>query len=287
MTGYGRSDDQNNNFILSIELKSVNSRFLDFSPRLPKILIPFEDDAYKIIKQKCQRGRITLYAKVDYVCRTESRTSLNHDKLKEHITVLNQIQKYIGDNVPLSAIDLFKLPDVVASGNIDNDEEIKPFFLTVLNNALSQMQESRYFEGKNIYIDINQRLEKLKDSSEQINTKSLENRDNNINLYKKKLQSLLEDVDIEESRLLQEIVILVEKRDITEELVRLDSHFKLFDKYLNSNNSEGKKINFLLQEIGREINTISSKTDQIEISHLVVDMKNELEKIREQVQNIV
>lgn len=287
MTGYGRSDDQNSDFILSIELKSVNSRFLDFSPRLPKILIPFEDDAYKIIKQKCQRGRITLYAKFDYVCKTESRTSVNHDKLKEHINVLNDIQKYIGDNLSLSAIDLFKLPDVIVSENIKNEEEVKTFFLAVLDNAISQMQESRYFEGKNIYIDLNQRLTILKDSSERINTKSLENRDNNINLYKKKLQSLLEHVDIEESRLMQEIVILAEKRDITEELVRLNSHFKLFDKYLNSNNSEGKKINFLLQEIGREINTIASKTDQIEISHLVVDMKNELEKIREQVQNIV
>ena len=287
MTGYGRSDDQNSDFILSIELKSVNSRFLDFSPRLPKILIPFEDDAYKIIKQKCQRGRLTLYAKFDYVCKTESRTSVNHDKLKEYINVLNDIQKYIGDNLSLSAIDLFKLPDVIVSENIKNEEEVKTFFLAVLDNAISQMQESRYFEGKNIYIDLNQRLTILKDSSERINTKSLENRDNNINLYKKKLQSLLEHVDIEESRLMQEIVILAEKRDITEELVRLNSHFKLFDKYLNSNNSEGKKINFLLQEIGREINTIASKTDQIEISHLVVDMKNELEKIREQVQNIV
>ena len=174
MTGYGRSDDQNSDFILSIELKSVNSRFLDFSPRLPKILIPFEDDAYKIIKQKCQRGRITLYAKFDYVCKTESRTSVNHDKLKEHINVLNDIQKYIGDNLSLSAIDLFKLPDVIVSENIKNEEEVKTFFLTVLDNAISQMQESRYFEGKNIYIDLNQRLTILKDSSERINIKSLE-----------------------------------------------------------------------------------------------------------------
>ena len=105
--------------------------------------------------------------------------------------------------------------------------------------------------------------------------------------YKQKLQGLIEDINIDESRLYQEIAILSEKRDITEELVRLNSHFDLFRDFMNANDSNGKKINFLLQEIGREINTICSKTVIIDINHLGVDMKDELEKIREQVQNIV
>ena len=105
--------------------------------------------------------------------------------------------------------------------------------------------------------------------------------------YKQKIQVLLDDINLDDSRLYQEVAILVEKKDITEELVRLDSHIDLFTKYMNSTENKGKKLNFLLQEMGREINTIGSKTDEIEISHLVVDMKDELEKIREQVQNIV
>jgi uncharacterized protein (TIGR00255 family) len=105
--------------------------------------------------------------------------------------------------------------------------------------------------------------------------------------YKQKLNDLIEDINIDESRLYQEIAILSEKKDITEELVRLGSHFDLFINYMNASENNGKKLNFLLQEIGREINTIASKTDIIEINHLAVDMKDELEKIREQVQNIV
>ena len=114
-----------------------------------------------------------------------------------------------------------------------------------------------------------------------------ENRDLSLERYHKKLQDLIKDVNMDNSRLYQEIAILSEKRDITEELVRLNSHYDLFYTYMNFEESNGKRLNFLLQEIGREINTIASKTDNVKISHLAVDMKQELEKIREQVQNIV
>ena len=131
------------------------------------------------------------------------------------------------------------------------------------------------------------RMDILKDTTEKIHRILDENRAGNMERYKQKLNELIENINIDESRLYQEIAILSEKRDITEELVRLGSHFDLFMKYMNSRESNGKKLNFLLQEIGREINTIASKTNNIEISHLAVDMKDELEKIREQVQNIV
>ena len=113
------------------------------------------------------------------------------------------------------------------------------------------------------------------------------NRDVTFERYKKKIQNLVEDVSVDESRLLQEAAILSEKKDITEELVRLGSHIDLFERYIDTSENKGKKLNFILQEMGREINTIGSKTDVIEINHMVVDMKDELEKIREQVQNIV
>ena len=121
----------------------------------------------------------------------------------------------------------------------------------------------------------------------KIRKKSLSDRDDNMERFKQKIHVLVEDINLDESRLYQEVAILAEKKDITEELVRLDSHIDLFTKYMNSKDSKGKKLNFLLQEMGREINTVGSKTDEIEISHLAVDMKDELEKIREQVQNIV
>jgi uncharacterized protein (TIGR00255 family) len=131
------------------------------------------------------------------------------------------------------------------------------------------------------------RLGLIKKIVDEICTKSESNRDVALERYKKKIQLLVEDVSVDESRLYQEVAILSEKKDITEELVRLDSHINLFEHYINSSENKGKKLNFILQEMGREINTIGSKTDIIEISHMVVDMKDELEKIREQVQNIV
>jgi len=131
------------------------------------------------------------------------------------------------------------------------------------------------------------RLELIKGLVNNIRKITGTDRDKNMERYKQKIQVLVDDINLDESRLYQEVAILAEKKDITEELVRLDSHIDLFTKYMNSTENKGKKLNFLLQEMGREINTVGSKTDEIEISHLAVDMKDELEKIREQVQNIV
>ena len=131
------------------------------------------------------------------------------------------------------------------------------------------------------------RLELLIELVDKIRKKTVSDRDDNMERYKQKIQILVDDIKLDESRLYQEVAILAEKKDITEELVRLSSHIDLFTNYMNSKENKGKKLNFLLQEMGREINTIGSKTDEIKISHLAVDMKDELEKIREQVQNIV
>ena len=131
------------------------------------------------------------------------------------------------------------------------------------------------------------RLGIIDELSKQIQKLSANCNVENLVRYKEKIQELIEDITVDESRLVQEAAILSDKRDITEELVRLNSHIELFKKNMDSGKNEGKKLNFLLQEMGREINTIGSKTDLIEISHLVVDLKDELEKIREQVQNII
>ena len=190
------------------------------------------------------------------------------------------------DDLP-SMGDILRLPDIFSNGEPDNDNGLKDIFLRVLKKTLVELEKIRISEGENIQVDINMRVDILKDTADKIHRILVENRADNMERYKQKLNDLIEDINIDESRLYQEIAILSEKRDITEELVRLGSHFDLFMNYMNASESNGKKLNFLLQEIGREINTIASKTYIIEISHLAVDMKDELEKIREQVQNIV
>jgi len=287
MTGYGRSDEHNDNLILSVEIRSLNSRFLDFSTRLPRQLAPFENEAYKLIKKRCCRGRVTLSAKVESVPGSINGLTVNHDKLKEYLTVVKEIQNTSGQDDFPSIGDFLRIPEIFSNGATDDEYEIKDIFINALNNALNEMESIRTSEGENIQVDINKRLQELKVAYEKIQLISEVNRDLVLERYHKKLKDLIQNVNLDESRLYQEVVILCEKRDITEELVRLNSHYDLFNKYMNLEESNGKKLNFLLQEIGREINTIASKTDNVEISHLAVDMKDELEKIREQVQNIV
>ena len=287
MTGYGRSDEQNDQLVLTVEIRTINSRFLDFSPRLPKSLLPFEDEAYRIVKKRCERGRVSLTAKVEYLPGEKTGLTLNQDKLEEYMLVVKDIQKSSDrDDFP-SMGDILRLPDIVVNGDQKDENELKTVFLSVLNTTLSEVEVNRLSEGKNIKTDLSMRLELLIGLVGKIRKKSLSDRDDNMERLKQKIQALVEDINLDESRLYQEVAILAEKKDITEELVRLDSHIDLFTKYMNSKDSKGKKLNFLLQEMGREINTIGSKTDEIEISHLAVDMKDELEKIREQVQNIV
>ena len=287
MTGYGRSDEHNDQLILTVEIRTINSRFLDFSPRLPKSLLPFEDEAYRIVKKRCERGRGSLTAKVEYLPGEKTGLTLNQDKLEEYMLVVKDIQNSSDrDDFP-SMGDILRLPDIVVNGDQKDENELKTVFLSVLNKTLNEVEANRLSEGKNIKTDLSMRLELLIGLVGKIRKKSLSDRDDNMERYKQKIQALVDDINLEESRLYQEVAILAEKKDITEELVRLDSHIDLFIKYMNSTENKGKKLNFLLQEMGREINTVGSKTDEIEISHLAVDMKDELEKIREQVQNIV
>tara|TARA_B100001964_G_scaffold113286_1_gene126380 strand:- start:119 stop:982 length:864 start_codon:yes stop_codon:yes gene_type:complete len=287
MTGYGRADEQNDKLALSVEIHSVNSRFLDFSPRIPKSLQCFEDDAYKIVKQICKRGRISLSAKIDFFPGTKNGMLLNQDKLEEYMTIVKDIQQTSDrDDIP-SMGDILRLPDILLASEPDDENGLKDIFLSALKNALDEMGKIRQSEGENIQSDLIMRLSLIKNIVDEIRTISELNRDVTFERYKKKIQNLVEDVSVDESRLLQEAAILSEKKDITEELVRLGSHIDLFERYIDTSENKGKKLNFILQEMGREINTIGSKTDVIEINHMVVDMKDELEKIREQVQNIV
>ena len=287
MTGYGRSDEQNEQLVMSVEIRAVNSRYLDFAPRIPRVLQPFEDDAYKLVKNRCERGRVTLSAKLEYMPGANNRMTLNNSKLKEYMTVVKEIQKTAEfDDLP-SMGDILRLPDIFTSSDSNSEDKLKKTFLKTLENALAEMNKIRLSEGNNIQKDLEKRLGIIEVLSKQIQKLSANCSAENLVRYKEKIQELIGDITVDESRLVQEAAILSDKRDITEELVRLNSHIELFKKNMDSVNNEGKKLNFLLQEMGREINTIGSKTDLIEISHLVVDLKDELEKIREQVQNII
>ena len=287
MIGYGRSEEISERFILNIEIRSVNSRFLDFSPRIPRILIPFEDDAYKLIKKRIERGRVSLSCKLEYLQGHSNKMSLNKEKLVEYIGVIKDIKKKISIEDMPKIGDIIRFPDMLVTDEENSDDDLKTKFITALNKAIDEVEKSRKEEGDNIKEDLSKRINLLISFIDEIRNKILDDKDKALDKYKKKIQALVNTLNLDEARLYQEIGILAEKKDITEELVRLDSHIDLFKKYMNSKDNKGKKLNFLIQEMGREINTIGSKTDDLGVSHISVDMKDELEKIREQVQNIV
>ena len=287
MTGYGRSEEISERFILNIEIRSVNSRFLDFSPRIPRILIPFEDDAYKLIKKRIERGRVSLSCKLEYLQGHSNKMSLNKEKLVEYIGVIKDIKKNFDIEDMPKIGDIIRFPDMLVTDEENSDDDLKAKFITALNKAIDEVEKSRKEEGSNIKEDLSKRINLLISFIDKIRNKILDDKDKVLDKYKKKIQALVNTLNLDEARLYQEIGILAEKKDITEEIVRLDSHIDLFKKYMNSKENKGKKLNFLIQEMGREINTIGSKTDDLGVSHLSVDMKDELEKIREQVQNIV
>ena len=287
MTGYGKSEIQNDELILSLELRTINSRFLDFSPRFPRVLMPYEDDALKLIKKKCIRGRVTLSVKLDYITGNTNAISLNLTKLESYIQVIQEIQEIAKkDDMPTIG-DILRLPDIFTIDNESEVKELKSIFMVALEGAIKETENIRLQEGNNIRTDLSQRLDQLIDIINKIKNISVEGKEENFQKYRKIIIDLMAEIDIDENRIYQEAAIVAEKKDITEEIVRFNSHIDLFSQYMNSKENEGKKLNFLLQEMNREVNTIGSKTNFVQISHLVVQLKAELEKMREQVQNII
>ena len=181
-----------------------------------------------------------------------------------------------------------KSQDIYISDDKDDlSEELKTTFFNAVKDAIEKLDKIRSAEGKNLKKDLETRLKNVETYVSQIELKSSKQRGEDFKRYKKRITELLEDVSLDEQRLLQEVAIIAEKKDISEEIVRLGSHIQLYNTYFDDVEYAGRKMNFMLQEMGREVNTIGSKTDQIEVSHLVVSVKDELEKMREQVQNIL
>ena len=287
MTGYGKSEMQNDELILSLEMRTLNSRFLDFAPRLPRALMPFEDDALKLIKSQCIRGRIILSVKLDYFSGTNYGMVLNQNKLENYMQVVKEIQKKTNRNNLPTMGDILRLPEIFSSEGDGNVKALKTVFIDTLKSVLAEIDNTRILEGENILIDLRHRMDEITNIIKEIEKIADAEKDKNYQKYSKRISDLVKEINMDENRICQEAAIIAEKKDITEEIVRFNSHVDLFYQYMQSGKNEGKKLNFLLQEMGREVNTIGSKTDFIEISHLVVQLKDELEKIREQVQNII
>ena len=281
MTGYGKSVLQLPTKKISIELKSLNSKSLDLNARMPSMYRAKELSIRKLIAKNLVRGKIDFSLFVEV---TGEDTSSKINK-----TVVTQYMKQLQDVVAGDSTELLKmairLPDAITTERDEIDDEEWDAISTEINDAISKIVAYRKDEGATLEQDFTNRIANLRRLLEEVITMDPDRIDGVRARLEKGVSDIKEKVD--ENRFEQELVYYIEKFDITEEKVRLDNHLDYFTKTLNSDDSNGKKLGFITQEIGREINTIGSKSNYAPMQKLVVQMKDELEKIKEQLLNVL
>ncbi|MDI3535721.1 MAG: hypothetical protein PWR12_161 [Eubacteriaceae bacterium] len=288
MTGFGRSDFRDDHFDLAIEIKTINHRYRDFFLKTPKLLNPIEEKMKSLISKKVARGRIEVFVKFNELDGKNRKIVFDEVLARQYLSVLNDIKRLdsmISDEIDLNLIS--KFPDIIMVEENPADEDvIYKIIEPVLLEALEKLDESRTHEGENLKADIISRNEIILGCIEKIQEKSPNMLEKYRHDLKERIASYTESLEIDEKRILTEVAIMADKLNIDEELTRLKSHTSRLDLILEEDEPVGRKLDFLIQEINREINTIGSKANDLSITNLVVDIKSEIEKIREQIQNI-
>ena len=288
MTGFGKSHLIKNEREYQIEIKSVNHRYLDISIKMPKQFTYLEEEIKKAISSKINRGKIEVYITFyDHIAQDEEIT-INKEIAQLYIKQLQDLAKENNLSQDINVIDIAKLPDVLNITSKQDDETIKEDILQVTNEALEKLIEMRTFEGNKIAEDLINRIDNIQGKVVEISSTSTGLIEEYVVKLEKRIQDILKTEEVDKNRIAQEVVIFADKCSIEEELTRLKSHMAQFKKFINNDNklAIGKKLDFIIQEMNRETNTIGSKANKLEIINNVVDIKTELENIREQIQNI-
>lgn len=286
MTGYGKAEASYERGRISVEIRSVNHRYGEISVRLPRNLVCFENEVKKIVADRLKRGKIEVFIQHE-VGMESSPLAVNLPLAKAYHEVFCTLKAALGltDEVSLPLIASQK--DVLTSSdNYVVDESLHDVLLAAVGSAVENLDTMRTQEGDALLEDLRKRRETVSVVAGKVAKRAPEV----VTDYAQKLKERLAQFDaargIDAERLAQEVAIMADRCDITEELVRLESHFKQFDAALSLAEPVGRKLDFLLQEMGREVNTIGSKASDAEITYHVVELKTEIEKIREQIQNI-
>lgn len=287
MTGYGSAKGTVEGIEVSVELKSVNNKFLDTSVRMPRSFLFAEETVKQAVSSHISRGKVDVFVTVDSSMADDVVVRVNEPLLKGYLDALKLISDKYGVESDLSVMNLSRIPDVLSVEKKELDAEaVAEGIRNIAEKALCDFDKMRIVEGEKLKADV---LSKLKNIEDYV---SIIERDspNTVKEYREKLFAKLTDVlgssDIDESRILTEAAIFADKIAVDEETVRLRSHIAQLKNMLETGSPIGRKIDFLLQEFNREANTTGSKCQNSDIAHVVVDLKSEIEKIREQIQNI-
>lgn len=286
MTGYGRKTTESENWKVTMEIKSVNNRFLDMTVKMPRQYIPLEEPMRKEISAFLNRGRVDVFVTVEEIGEKSDTIAVDLGLARKYCNAMREISEGTGLPYRLNIINVASYTGVLTAQKEEADlDELWNTMRDALRGALEQLVEMRVIEGERLAGDISSRMDILAQIKEKIEVRTpivvAEHRER----VAERIREYLGDVEIDRDKLLNEVAFFADKSDIVEELKRLESHFMQFADNLAKNEPVGRKLDFIVQEINREINTIGSKANDTEISRLVIEAKSEVEKIREQVQN--
>jgi uncharacterized protein (TIGR00255 family) len=286
MTGFGKSSFQKDNLHCEAEVKSVNSRYLEISLKLPKSLLNREYEVRELIRNKIKRGKLIVNLQLKKDGFENNQPVLNKDNLKYAISFLKELKKNakITDRITLG--HLLSFQEIFFSETSEESEQEFKVIQESLSEALDELIIMRNKEGEELFKDISLRVINIQKSVEEIEKISKNSIKEYFEKIKERARQIIDNLVEFNDRLELELALLVDKSDVTEECVRLKSHAKFFLETMNNGNDVGRRLNFLCQEINREANTIGSKALSTEISHRIVAIKEEIERIREQIQNI-
>ena len=285
MTGYGKSSSSKNKISAEVEIKSVNSRFFEISLKLPSILSTYDYEIRELIKTKVQRGKlnIVIHFKKNGI---ENGVSVDADKLKAQLTLIKKVKNDAGIKEDVKLEHLLNSKEIFTTSDSEINKAELDIVKSALIKALDKLIQMKKKEGAELSKDFSNRVENISKKVSEIEKDYKKSIEEYHNKLKQRIQELMGNAEIDKDRLNLELALIADRADITEECVRLKSHLKFFKESLKNEKEPGKKLNFLCQEMNRETNTISSKSIATSIIHSSVLIKEEIEKIREQLQNI-
>lgn len=287
MTGFGRSEIVKGNRKISVEIKSVNHRYLEAGIKMPKKLNVFESRMRDLLKKYATRGKIDIF--INYEDDSESQVNLkfNQNIADEYMAIFNNMSEKYNLKNDMTVGGLARFPEVITMDEVQEDEEeLWHFIEEAMKAALEQFVNTRILEGENLKKDLLGKLDHMEELVAFVEKRSPEIMKEYRSKLESKVKELLGDTTIDESRIATEVIIYVDKICVDEETVRLRSHIEHARKCLNEDGGIGRKMDFIAQEMNREANTTLSKANDIEISNAAIDLKTEIEKVREQIQNI-
>ena len=287
MTGFGREQGIVDGYEILVEIRSVNHRYFEFNSRLPRSFSYLDEKLKSFLGEKVSRGKVEAAVTISKTEGAEAEIEVNQDIAIGYLNALRKANETLCLNDDLSLSNITRFPDVFKIQKVQDDEEVVwNAVKQICAVALNKFIDMREVEGRKMYEDISSRLDFIEERTNEIEKILPQISENYKNRLYSKIKETLENRDIDEQRVLTEVAIFSDKIAVDEETVRLHSHISQFRELIESSEPVGRKLDFLVQELNREVNTIGSKAQDLSVTKTVVDLKSEIEKIREQIQNI-